>query len=360
MRIDLTNYRILLVAVANNEIGYGHLSRCLALAAHAIQQHGSVIFLLFGTEEAKKRVVASGFECFLFEESAIDNIEAIEVSGISADIVIADLLFPTFFLACHQPEALFLALRSLGRYLITIDSLGEQSIRQYLQNISENIIISPYASSVNEALPEQKNFLTGAQYALLASEYANLPPRHQRFNANRILISCGGSDPRGFTSEILRGLEAISQKLEIRAVIGPMFSADLIMELKLLRRSSRHTITLVLNASSLLNEMLWCDLAIGANGLTKYELAASETPALLFSIDAHHDLANRSFAALQTSIDLGIGISAKKLAGEVSRLLGDVDLRALMAARGRLLIDGLGVQRLFTKVIKELSCQQMS
>jgi spore coat polysaccharide biosynthesis predicted glycosyltransferase SpsG len=135
-----------------------------------------------------------------------------------------------------------------------------------------------------------------------------------------------------------------------------MFSAESVANLKRMVARSHHHIVLVTAPPTLLNEMLWCDVAIGANGLTKYELAATATPALLFSIDAHHDLVNRPFAARQTSIDLGIGVSPEKIGQEVSGLLGNVALRSSMAKCGRMLVDGGGVERLFIEIKKELFC----
>jgi hypothetical protein len=79
---------------------------------------------------------------------------------------------------------------------------------------------------------------------------------------------------------------------------------------------------------------------------------------LLFSIDVHHDMVNRPFASEQTSIDLGVGVSAVRLGAEAARLLSSPALRSVMAEKGTALLDGMGTERLFGEINKELSAKE--
>jgi len=345
----------LFVCTASEKNGFGHLSRCLALAAYSRKFGFSASFLVFGSALARERVQKAGYECFLFEDTCLTTDCLLQVKGVDPDVVIADLFFPGFF-SLSDNQALFQQLRELAETFVIVDVLGEDSILHNFPGVIADIVINPYVANSSAVKQFQWRYLEGADYALLGPEYSELPNRDQKLIANRVLVTCGGSDSESNSLKVLYGLEEIIQNLEIRLVIGPMFDNKLYQELEKFTHKSKHKIVLSVAPESLLNDILWCDLAISASGLTKYELAASGTPALLFSIDHYHEEVHRPFALKGTSIGLGVGVKPQVIAREVQRVLYNIEIREEIAACGRSLIDGKGAQRLFDEIKKELSC----
>lgn len=345
---------LLFVTVASNLLGYGHLNRCLSIAEHAKSEGATARFLLFGDERAQGRVNAAGHSCYLRSISEMEEGAEIVFAG-SADAVVSDLVHATFF-ARTPPLELFKQFRSLSSVSVAIDALGDQALMAQAPKVDVDLMVVPYATLDTGNRGGDYRLLSGPQYALLAPDYAALPPRTVRLQADRVLVSCGGSDPMGYTLVVLRGLEQIFGKLQVRVVLGPLFNAGICAEIESWASNSRHEMVLVSAPEALLDEMLWCDLAIAASGLTKYELAATGTPALLFSIDDLHDRMNRPFAMIGTSVDLGVNIIPELVSKQTEMLLGDVDSRNTMSVTGKQMVDGLGAKRLIAEIRKELSC----
>lgn len=361
MPAESTIIRLLFVTVADNYIGFGHLSRCLSIAAHAATTNASIAFLVFGDEQAGRRVTEAGYQCCLrsISDLAMAKGEVFVEKQLLADTIVVDLAHPGLLASPKTVIDLFVEMRRWAKNIVAIDSLGEQSLAIQAPEIPINILVVPYVAppaSRPEKLSPHWRLLQGPTYALLSPCYSGLPFRNQRVQAGRILVTCGGSDPKNMTSLVLKGLEKVPGRLKIHVIKGPLFSEKLCSDLDDLSTTSQNDIEIFDAPESLVEHMLWCDLAIATSGLTKYEFAATATPAILFSIDELHDLNNRPFATLGSVLDLGIFITPQLIADEANRLLCDHDVRVRMAAAGKNMVDGLGSQRLLTEIRKELLC----
>lgn len=275
------------------------------------------------------------------------------------DTVVVDFSHPVIFAELDGARRLLRSLRAHARALMVIDALGEQTLARHMSDMPADVLALPY---VGAALERGKPWrtLAGPEYAVLAPGYANLPPRVMREHADRVLVSCGGSDPNGLTPAVLDGIELIPGRLSVRVVVGPLFGAGLIDALTIRAKESHHAIELLHSPEGLTEHMLWSDLTVAASGLIKYELAATSTPAVLISMDANHDIVNRPFACAGSVRDLGVEFDAQLLAKTVSDLLQDAAARLDMAEAGRRLVDGNGASRLLAELTRVAGFENMS
>ena len=350
---EINSLEILFITVASNKIGFGHLSRCLALASYARSCGAKVKFHIFGSLTAQSKIGADGYGCSFLPEKNISSVsgEWFKSKEIESDVIITDVLYPGFAENCHNPEGFFQYIRSKTRMSVALDVLGNFTIVKNLPQLDVDLVILPYINpQFEKPISSRWELLEGAKYAILPQQYANLPQRLHRPSGNRVMITCGGSDLKSFTPKILKELELVEQKMEIRAIIGPLFENDLINEIAALAKESRHDMKLVHAPSSLLHDMLWCDIAISASGLTKYELASSGTPSLIFSIDDFSHKVNQSFVEKEIVVNLGVGILPDVLLRKTVELLDNVEKRIKLASKSRSLVDGKGAQRLSEKI----------
>ncbi|MCK4828486.1 hypothetical protein KA005_72820, partial [bacterium] len=244
-------------------------------------------------------------------------------------------------------------LKGYFKYIVLIDGSGKHSLRGRLAEISVDLLIAPYVgeSESSQALPYR--VLAGPNYYILGCEYSDIRRRIVKQEANKLLITCGGSDPLGVSLKVLTALKLIAdRKLDVRIAIGPYFKSDLKAKICSKIATIQHVVTILNEPPNLAKHMLWCDLAIANTGLTKYELATTGTPALFLSINQEHADVNIPFLMEGTGIDLGVynSVSEENIANKICSLLSDFDMRQTMAKTGQGVMDGHGAERIIAKM----------
>jgi spore coat polysaccharide biosynthesis predicted glycosyltransferase SpsG len=154
----------------------------------------------------------------------------------------------------------------------------------------------------------------------------------------------------------MESIQELSDPMELTVVIGPLFSDKFAKDIRKLAHSERHPAKVVESPSSLIEFMVWSDITIATSGLTKYELAATGTPAIVMSIDSFHDKVNQPFADLGSVVDIGHRWASQRLANEVDQLRQNQQRRYEMSQVGQQLVDGFGAQRILKEVEAAIKC----
>ncbi len=339
------------------EIGYGHLKRCLVIAKCFYERGEEVCFILVGDSVAAAEIKRAGFDLIKTSKKTsfskqINNIEVYDFKNTGMTIV--DIAHSR---AIQDSENLALYLEELTKksFTVLIDSFGVQSIRENIPKLFCNILVSPYVGEQKSTKKTSYTELLGVDYFVLDVAYQNYRKKSISKLANRILITCGGSDPSSISSKILYALNSDEKRnFDIKVIVGSGFSSELNEILFKLVECSPHNVDLVINPDNLSSEMSWCDVAISTSGLTKYELAATGTPAILVSIDSSHDEVNQYFTSKKSVVDLGDvkNFTDNRLLNSVCMLLENADERERQSLAGQNFINGKGSVNLVEEILK--------
>lgn len=342
----------------SQEIGTGHVRRCLSLA-QALQDEGiQTLFVCRRLDEASElpqlgeQSVAwlpapsgdftpstqdpthAAWACIGWEEDAQQTTEVL--AGLELDWLIVDHY--AFDQRWHRAVSTALALK----HLAVIDDLGDRPLAADLL-IDHNLDINHQAKYA-AVLQGAKAMLTGPRYALLSKAYAEAAPYSFREQVASIGIFMGGVDPGGMSAEALRGCRETAGFIgEIEIVSSPRSPYHL--ALKALAAKWPRT-RVVADLPDLSSFFARHDIQIGAGGGASWERCCMGAPTVACSLAANQDVVLSALQRLGVVEVVADTIPASRAFGHaVLSLMGDADRRRAMAATARTLVDGAGSAR---------------
>jgi UDP-2,4-diacetamido-2,4,6-trideoxy-beta-L-altropyranose hydrolase len=326
-------------------VGLGHVKRCLALLDWVPKQNRCGIFLRHSSAAAERMLQDAG--CGVFRIDGPCDDDAAKVAATGAEWVAMDVVHAH---TRRRPDDLsreLAALRDAGLRILFFDGIGADALLAGAAEATVDRLVRPYVN----VEPRNGTRLLGPEYFILSEPMAALlaAPRGIAKDGGRVLVTTGGADVGAVSPRIITALESIhGVRLDVRVAVGPAVPAEVRSATAAAAAKSRHRVELLEDCNDLTEHMLWCDVAVATTGLTKYELAATGTPAILISPDARHDELNRPFAGLACAADLGQiqSLSDVRIADSVRDLLADQGARETMSGAGRRLVDGSGAERI--------------
>ena len=276
----LSSKRIILRVDGEEELGMGHIYRCLSIACHLTGHE--ILFVsrrkyLLGIEKIKE----SFFPIKLIDE----NMEIYSViEEFRADIVVNDIL--------DTEKEYMNGLRKRVSRIVNFEDRGEGA---------------DYADCVINALYPEKgkdNIYNGFKYFFIRDEFLTAVPKKFSREVKNIVILFGGSDPSDLTRKTYGIFQKIADDypgLEFHIItgFGYKYKNEILSDRK-------HHIFVHNDVKRVSKYLAEADLAVTSQGRTIYELACMGIPSVVLAQNSRE--LEHIFASISNGfINLGVG-----------------------------------------------------
>ena len=290
---------------ANDEIGWGHLSRCISISKH-LKNFGENFFYIFSSVSypSKQKIQSininhafihgNGFNEELMEITAILKID------ISKAILVYDVSYHGIFRHLDNFSKLMQHLRSVSQRLCLIDGLDSNSILM-AKEISADCGIVPYPFAEKRKYLDTKlgalhlgpdHFIFSPE--LLVASKKNIPKRI--YKSRRVVLSLGGrEDPESYAKLVYILEKSSLANLEVK-ILG--------CDEKF--HSTRHSIYNVGYVNNIYDYFNWADFCILGGGLTRYEAAMLKCPTVIIARDCDNEYMLKEFCTLGSASYAGV------------------------------------------------------
>jgi UDP-2,4-diacetamido-2,4,6-trideoxy-beta-L-altropyranose hydrolase len=321
-------------ADAYDEIGTGHVMRCLALANACRKMDIATCFISRIKDETLLSHIKQHGHEIKFITKGLEN-NWFDYINSDVDWVVLDGYH--FDLQDHR------RIHETGAKLLVVDDMAK------LDEYEADIILNQnfHADTKHYPATNRIKMLMGPRYALLRNEFVEYPLEPRRSQAHRLLITLGGSDPLGISLLVLDALSKINHiKFEVLLIAGssnPHFN-QLQDTAKQIAQLHGHLIDVQRYTDNMPAVMAWSDLAIIAGGSTTLEVAYMGLPSLVLTLAENQTATVIAMQKLGIAESLGWYnvLDAKAIAFALNRLANDEPRRRSMGVAGQNLVDGLG------------------
>jgi UDP-2,4-diacetamido-2,4,6-trideoxy-beta-L-altropyranose hydrolase len=353
---------------ASQQIGTGHVMRCLTLAG-ALRPKGATVVFVSREHPGhlSDMVEAKGFEVIRLEPGPNVDHHQVEIPALAhaawlgasqsadADLTIAAL-------QCSAPWDWIIvdhysldqrwdrALRPYCRRIMVIDDLADREHDCDL--LLDQNLLAGMASRYPGKVPAACGLLLGPDYALLQPEYADLhlrvPPREGQ--VRRILVSFGGADSANLTGMAIEAFLSLGRADIVLDVVANPASPRLV---GIERQIAGHeNVAVHKGLPSLAPLMVQADLAIGAGGATSWERCCLGLPSLVITLAENQkpiasELDRQGYVRWLGHKD---EVDATKLARAMQVVL-DTGLEPEWSRHCQALVDGQGAEQVASFIL---------
>lgn len=265
----------------NENIGTGHLMRCISIASE-LEKKGEPYKFIVSDDDSADFLSRFDISCICLHSDWKDlDSEVEQIKDVLAEYGNTVLLIDSYYVT----KEYFKEIKKLAK-IFYIDDLCKDI---YLCDGLINYSVYSAKFEYDKKYDRSTKLYLGCKYTPLGLEY-NTVVSHRSDHINNVLVTTGGSDPCEFTYSFLESLkdDLCFETLVFHVIIGRYFKNK--EEIKRLGERIGSNIVVHENLLNLAEVMSNCDAAISSGGTTLYELASLGIPTICFSfVDNQQD-----------------------------------------------------------------------
>jgi CMP-N-acetylneuraminic acid synthetase len=297
--------KIALVVNAYDEIGTGHVYRCLSIASKLVFH--DVLFLLDEAHQLGIDIVDSYNYPFKLYDGFDDLVDILK--EYSPNIVINDIL---------DTSAEYVStLKEDGYFVVNFEDLGEGTL------LADVVFDALYEHDVDE-----ENIFTGHKYYILKDEFYFQPKKIITQEVKNVMITFGGTDPNNLTEKVLDSILSTNYEGRINVILGLGYPD---LERLISKYETNPLIQIYKNVSDISEFMFKADLIFTSAGRTMYEICSLGVPTICICQNERE--LSHVFGCEENgfiNMGLGSGIEKQEIIDEFIKLVNDYVLRVEM------------------------------
>ncbi|MBN1492683.1 MAG: UDP-2,4-diacetamido-2,4,6-trideoxy-beta-L-altropyranose hydrolase [Candidatus Omnitrophica bacterium] len=311
----------------SNEIGFGHLRRCINLAQW-LRGKFDVAFFTKKTKESSTILKKTGIETHYLEK----DIDANE-----------DLNVFTQFLSDWSPKIIVNDIKNTSSDYMQAISLAKARLVNF-DDLGDGADLADVVIDANRR--ENKKKLFGPKYVILHDDFAREHKRSRTLHKHvkNLVVAIGGGDPHNYTQKILECLEGVDYTFNTAVILGPTFKD--IHHIKQ-KWKNHERVYFLEDLETLVKPLLWADCAIVNGGLTMFESLCLGTPTLVVSQNTDEVKNVKRLERKNAVLDVGLGkkVSVNKLNKRLRKVCDNLEFRKKLSDAGKEIVDGKGIFR---------------
>jgi len=300
---------VVILTEGGNELGYGHLMRCLAIAHGFIEMNIDSVFYLRGEPAVEEILKGFSFHLIDWTEQPVD---------VKDKIVIVDSYYADEN-ACRK-------VYKDAKAVLFIDDYNRIPY-------PGGFVLNSVVGAETLCYPDNPDliYLLGQKYHPLRREFWDVPEKVINDKVGKILITFGGSDITNHTPVVLKILNYKYSDLEKHVIVGKGYSNIDVIEAE---ADEKTVLIFYPDAERMKQEMVECDIAISGAGQTLAELARVGVPTYCIKVADNQDVNIQNWKKTGFIME-----------GDIYNGMPDLSDRRNSSFKGRSIIDGLGVKR---------------